>query len=209
MLNSVVEEQKTQEKQVRFHRLAVERGYVKQITVDFFLSNIFNIYHSNVFSFTNPYEILSKYNKGERNFRRTELSKAPLVGVSLKGIHLDGSNLKEAKLSSCNLSDSSLIQTNLALVELVKSVLTNVNFTRANLYQANMREAHLKDANFTKANLQGADLTKAYLFNTIFAGTDLSTTRLPSEYPYEVYYNSDTVFNSNFNPKQAGWKKVA
>ena len=43
-INSLVEEQKTQEKQVRFHRLAVERGYVKQITVDFFLSNIFNIY---------------------------------------------------------------------------------------------------------------------------------------------------------------------
>jgi len=207
-INSLIEEQKKQEKQVRFHRLAVERGYIKQITVDFFLSNIFKIYHSNVFSFAKPYEILSMYNKGERNFRRTELSKAPLIGVSLKEIHLDGSNLRQAKLSSCNLSDSSLVQTNLALVDLVKSVLTNVDFTRANLYQANMREAHLKNANFTKANLQGADLTQAYLFNTIFAGTDLSKTRLPSEYPYEVYYNSDTVFDSNFDPNLAGWKKV-
>lgn len=207
-INSLIEEQNKQEKQVRFHRLAVERGYIKQITVDFFLSNIFNIYHTNVFSFAKPYEILSKYNKGERNFRRTELSKAPLIGVSLKGIQLDGSNLREAKLSSCNLSDSSLIQTNLALVDLVKSVLTNVNFTRANLYQANMREAHLKNANFTKANLQGADLTEAYLLNTIFVGTDLSKTKLPSASPYEVYYDSKTIFDNSFDPNQAGWKKI-
>lgn len=204
----LIREQQQQSKPTRFHRLAVKRGYLNQITVDFFLANIFNIYNTNVFSFAKPYEILSRYNRGETNFRRTELSKAPLVGVSLKGIQLDGSNLRESNLSSCNLSESSLIQSNLAMVDLVKAILTKVNFERANLYQADLREAHLKEANFTKANLQGADLRNAHLFNVIFSGADLRETKLPTEYPYDVYYDSKTIFDPSFDPQQAGWKQL-
>jgi uncharacterized protein YjbI with pentapeptide repeats len=205
---ALILEQKQQPKPKRFHRLAVERGYLKQITVDFFLANIFKIYNTNVFSFAKPYEILSRYNRGETNFRRTELSKAPLMGVSLKGIQLDGSNLREANLNSSNLSESSFIQTDLALVDLMKAILTGVNFERANLYQANLREAHLKEANFSQANLQGADLREAHLLKAIFAGADLRETQLPAEYPYEVYYDSQTTFDEQFEPEKAGWKKL-
>ncbi|BAZ45639.1 hypothetical protein NIES4102_26650 [Chondrocystis sp. NIES-4102] len=205
---AILREQQHQEKPVRFHRLAVEKGYLKQITVDFFLANLFKIYHSNVFSFAKPYEILTRYNRGEINFRRTELSKAPLIGVSLKGIQLDGSNLREANLSTCNLSNSSLMQTNLALANLTKAILTEVNFEKANLCQAKLREAHLKQANFTNANLQKADLTRAYLFNTNFAGADLRNSKLPSEYPYEVYYDSETIFDESFDPQVVGWIKI-
>ena len=204
----LIREQKQQTKPKRFHRIAVEQGYLKQITVDFFLANIFNIYNTNVFSFAKPYEILSRYNRGETNFRRTELSNAPLMGVSLKGIQLDGSNLRQANLNSSNLSESSFIQTNLALVDFVKAVLTEVNFERANLCQANLREAHLKKANFTKANLQGADLREAHLFNAVFAGADLTAARLSAEYPYEVYYDSHTIFDDQFEPQQGGWKEL-
>lgn len=204
----LLREQQQRSKQTRFHRIAVELGYLKQITVDFFLANIFNIYNTNVFSFAKPYQILSRYNKGETNFRRTELSKAPMMGVSLKGIQLDGSNLREANLSSSNLSNSSLIQTNLALVELIKAILTEVNFERANLYQADLREAHLKGAKFVKANLQKVDLREAYLFNTNFAGADLRGAKLPKEYSYEVYYDSQTLFDEQFNPEELGWKQI-
>ena len=204
----LLREQQKQEKPARFHRLAIEKGYIKQLTVDFFLANIFQIYHSNVFSFAKPYEILSRYNKGETNFRRTELSKAPLMGVSLKGIQLDGSNLREANLSGCNLGNSSLIQTNLALASLIKAILTKVNFERANLCQTNLREAHLKEANFTQANLQGADFRDAYLFNTIFARADLRKAKLPTKYTYEVFYDSATIFDKSFDPVQAGWTKI-
>ena len=204
----LLREQQQRTKPTRFHRIAVELGYLKQITVDFFLANIFQIYNTNVFSFAKPYEILSRYNKGETNFRRTELSKAPLMGVSLKGIQLDGSNLREANLSSSNLSNSSLIQTNLALVDLAKAILSEVNFDRANLCQADLREAHLKAAQFTQANLQKADLTKAYLLNTNFAGADLRGAKLPTQYTYEVYYDSKTIFDEQFNPQEAGWKRI-
>ena len=204
----IMKEQQQEEKPTRFHRLAVKKGYLKQITVDFFLANIFNIYNTNVFSFAKPYEILSRYNKGETNFRRTELSKAPLMGVSLKGIQLDGSNLRQANLNSCNLSDSSLIQTDMAAINLIKAILIKANLERANLYQANLKEAHLNEANFSKANLQQADLTEAHLSNAIFAGADLRGTKLPLEYSYEVYYDSSTMFDSNFEPQRVGWKQI-
>ncbi len=204
----LIREQQQQPKPIRFHRLAVRRGYLNQITVDFFLANIFNIYNTNVFSFAKPYEILSRYNRGEKNFRRTELSNAPLVVVSFKGIQLDVSNLRQSNLSSCNLSESSLIQCNLALADLGKAILTKVNFERANLSQANLREAHLKETNFTKANLQGADLRDAHLFHAVFSGADLRQTKLPTEYSYEVYYDSKTTFDDQFEPRQAGWKQL-
>ena len=207
-IDFLLREQKQQEKPTRFHRIAVEQGFLKQLTVDFFLSNIFQIYHSNVFSFAKPYEILTKYNKGEKSFARTELSKAPLMGVSLKQVSLDGSNLREANLSSANLSNSSLKQTNLALVNFNKAVLTQVDFERANLCQANLREAHLKEANFVGANLQKADLSEAYLLNAIFKQADLRNAKLSQEYAYEVYYDEKTIFDDSFDPKQAGWTSI-
>lgn len=204
----LLREQQQRTKPTRFHRIAVELGYLKQITVDFFLANIFQIYNTNVFSFAKPYEILSRYNKGETNFRRIDLSKAPLMSVSLKGIQLDGSNVREANLSSSNLSNSSFIQSNLALVDFVKANLTEVNFERANLCQADLRETHLKGAKFTRSNLQKADLRNAYLFNTNFAGADLRGAKLPTDYSYEVYYDSKTLFDRQFQPEEVGWKQI-
>ena len=205
---TLIREQKQQVKPKRFHRLAVEKGYLKQVTVDFFLANVYNIYNTNVYSFAKPYEILSRYNRGETNFRRVELSKAPLVGVSLKGVQLDGSNLRQANFSSSNLSKSSFIQCDLAHVNLVKAILTGVNLERANLYQANLRQAHLKEANFTRANLQGADLRQTYLFKALFAGADLRKAKLAEKYPYEVFYDSLTTFDLDFEPQKAGWKAI-
>ena len=76
------------------------------------------------------------------------------------------------------------------------------------MYQANLKEAHLNEANFSKANLQQADLTQAHLSNAIFVGADLRGAKLPSEYSYEVYYDSATIFSDNFEPTQAGWKQI-
>ena len=204
----IMKEQQLEKKPTRFHRLAVKKGYLKQITVDFFLANIFNIYSSNIFSFAKPYEILSRYNKGETNFRRAELSGAPLAGISLKGIQLDGSILRQANLNSCNLSDSSLIQADMAFANLVKAILINANLKKTNLYQANLKEAHLNEADFSQANLQQSNLTQAHLSNAIFAGADLRGAKLALEYSYNVYYDAATIFSNDFNPEQVGWKKI-
>jgi uncharacterized protein YjbI with pentapeptide repeats len=207
-IEDLIQEQKTRKPKIRFHRLAVEKGYLKQITVDFFLAHIFNIYGSSLFSFAQPYEILRDYTQGTINFKRLDLTRAPLIGISLKGINLDGSNLRGADLSNGNLSNSSLIQVNLSLATLVKTVLTEVNFERACMVKTNLHQTHLEKANFYKANLQEADLTEAYLYHTSFASANLQGAKLPQEYSYDVYYDRDTCFDANFDPQQMGWKQI-
>lgn len=205
-IQALIKLQQHKQKKVRFHRLAVEQGYLKQITVDFFLASLFNIYNPNNCSFTDIYEILRQYNEGILNFQKIELKKAPLMGISLKKIQLDGSSLFKANLKNSNLSNSSLIQVNLAQADLTRAVLTKVNFKRACLNQTNLREAHLEQVNFQDADLQGADLTDAYLFQASFRGADIRGTKLPSEYTYDVYYDPQTRFDPDFDPQQAGWK---
>jgi uncharacterized protein YjbI with pentapeptide repeats len=207
-IEHLIQEQATRTNKVRFHRLAVEKGYLRQITVDFFLAHIFNIYGSGLFSFAQPYEVLRDYTKGKKVFTRLELTNAPLIGISLKGVQLDGSNLRGADLTNGNLTNSSLIQVNLTLATLVKTVLTEVNLERACMVKASLRQAHLEKANFYKANLQEADLTGAYLYQTSLAGANLQGAKLPQEYSYDVYYDRDTSFDSSFNPQQMGWKLI-
>ena len=203
-IDRIKKEQKSKRK--RFHRLAVEAGYINQTTVDFLLAKLFNIHTSSNVSFSKPYEILRKYIKGERNFSKTNLTKAPLIDISLKEIKLDRSNLREANLTRINLSNSSLIKVNLCLANLAKANLMSVNFENALLNLANLQESNLEKANFAAASLQEVDLTEAYLFHASFAGADLRGAKLATEYPYEVYYDSKTLFDHHFNPQQAGWK---
>ena len=190
--------QKLKHKKTRFHHLAVEQGYLKRSTVDFFLAHLFNIYNPKTISVTKPYDVLKKYSKGETDFRKINLSKAPLMSVSLKEVVLDGSNLRKADLSKANLSYSSLIQTNLRLVNFTKAILTQVNFTDSCLTQAIFQEAHLEKANFQSA----------YLAQANFAGADLNKAKLPLDYPYDVYYNDRTTFDRDFDPQRVGWKKI-
>lgn len=205
-IKNIIRLQKLKREKVRFHRLAVEQGHLKQLTVDFFLAHIFNIYNTHNCSFANLYEILKNYNKGETNFQKVELQKAPLMGISLKEVQLDGSNLKGANLQGSNLTASSLIQVNLALANLIKAVLSNVNLERACLTRANLKEAYLDRANLYGANLQRANLQEAYLFQASFAAADLREAQLSSEYTYDVYYDSKTRFDRHFDPIKAGWK---
>ena len=207
-IKNIIKLQKLKKQKVRFHRLAVEQGYLKQLTVDFFLAHIFNIYNTHNCSFGDLYEILKNYNRGETNFQKVELKKAPLMGISLKEVQLDGSNLKEANLQGCNLTGSSLVQVNLALANLIKAVLSGVNLERACLNKANLQEAYLDRVNCRGANLQGANLQNAYLFQASFAAADLREAQLASEYTYDVYYDSKTRFDRSFNPIKAGWKII-
>ena len=200
--------QKLKHKKTRFHRLAVQQGYLKQSTVDFFLAYLFNIYNPKTISVAKPYEVLKRYSKGEKDFRKVDLSQAPLMSVSLKEVVLDGSNFKKADLSKANLSYSSLRQTNLKLVNFTKAILTEVNFSKSCLTQAIFVEAHLEKANFQSAILHEVNFQSAYLAQTNFAGADLTKAKLPLDYPYDVYYDRHTTFDHDFNPELVGWIKT-
>lgn len=205
-VNAVVRLQKLKHKKVRFHRLAVEQGYLKQKTVDFFLAYLFNIYDPKSISAAKPYEVLRSYSNGIRDFSRINLQKAPLMSISLKEVVLDGSNLKKADLSKANLSHSSLIRVNLSQANLTRAVLTEVNLTKSSLTQANFESAHLEKANFESAILREANFRSSYLAQTNFAGADLTKAILPLDYPYDVYYDRKTIFDADFDPKMMGWK---
>ena len=208
-VNNIVKLQKQQPERIRFHRLAVQEGYIKQITIDFFLSHLFNIYDPKAISVTKPYEILKRYTEGDRNFQKINLSQAPLMNVSLKEINLDGSNLQKADLSKSNLSQSSLIKVNSKHVNYNKAILTGVNFSSSSLTKSNFQSAHLEQANFQSAILHEVDFQGAYLASVNFAGADLSNAKLPVDYPYKVYYDDHTSFDSQFDPIKMGWRKIS
>lgn len=188
------------------HSLAVEQGYVKQATVDFFLKHLYQVKRTSTLSFTKSYEIIKSYLTGETNFQNKELIQAPLNGVSLKGIVLDNSNLVQANLSKTNLSNSSLVGANLTLANLTSANLSHVNCTQACFIEANFRKSNLEQANFKAANLQEVDFREANLLKASFAGADLRGAKLEPIYVYDVYYDRQIRFDSNFNPTKAGWK---
>lgn len=207
-VNIIFDLQKQAPKKIRFHRLAVQQGFIKQITIDFFLSNLFNIYNPKAIAVTRPFEILKRYTEGDRNFQKINLSESPLVSVSLKDINLDGSILSKADLSKSNLSQSSLIRVNSRQVNYSKAVLTGVNFSRSCLTKSNFQSAHLEQVNFQSAILQEVDFTNAYLASANFAGADLTNAKLPADFPYTVYYDDHTSFDFEFDPIKMGWQKI-
>lgn len=190
----------------RLHSIAVELGYVRQETVDFFLEYLFNISPKKKKSFAKPYEIIKNYINGESDFRGLELSQTPLSGISLKKVKLDNCNFKRANLNNCNFSHSSLIKANLAFADLKLANLSHVNFKQACLVESDLRKSNLEKANFKAANLQESDLRGSNLKNTSFVGADIRGAKLDSAYSYNVYYDGTTRFDNNFNPQLIGWK---
>ncbi len=200
--------QKQTNSEMRLHSLAVEQGYVQQVTVNFFLKHLLNLKNTHNVSFTSVYELIKSYINGETNFQGLELSQVPLNGVRLKKVKLDGSILKQANLNRSNLTYSSLIGVNLTLADLEFANLCHVNFQQACLIEANLRKSNLEQANFHAANLQEADLREANLRHASFAAADLRGAKLAPASSYDIYYDDKTVFDANFNPTTAGWKSI-
>ena len=205
-INEVLKLQKLKHKKVRFHHLAVEQGYIKQKTVDFFLAYLFKIHNPQLISVAKSYEVLNKYARGIKNFSKIDLRKAPLMSVTLKSIVLDDSDLSSIDLSKANLSYSSLIRVNLQQANMNRVVLTKANLSQSCLTQADLQEAHLEKVDFTAASLQGVNFQSSYLAGANFAKADLTKAKLPLEYPYDVYYDRFSIFDRDFDPKLTGWK---
>jgi len=92
------------------------------------------------------------------NFLETNLERANLKQIDLRGRDLSNINLTKARLDRADLSDS--------------------NLSHANLSRARLRNANLSGANLSRANLSRADLRNANLVGAILDGTDLSRARL-------------------------------
>lgn len=207
-IDSILKLQKLKHKKVRFHHLAVEQGYIKQKTVDFFLTYLFKIHNPRLISVSKAYEVLNNYSQGIKDFSRITLKKAPLMSVTLESVVLDDSDLSNIDLSKANLSYSSLIRVNLDRANLNRAVLTKANLSKSCLTNADLQEANLEKVDFTGAILQGVNFESSHLAEANFARADLTKAKLPLEYPYDVYYDRQTIFDRDFDPKLTGWKLI-
>jgi uncharacterized protein YjbI with pentapeptide repeats len=208
----ILDEQKHSSQKIRFHRLAVQKGWIKQQTVEFFLGNLVTSGKAKKSwrksSFATPYELLKNYTKGETDFQRSELRKIQLNHVTLKGVNLNSSNLVEAELRQANLNNSTFRQANLSHANLEKALLKNVDFQSACLNQANLTDAHLEGSNFKEADLAGADLRDAYFVNVSLQGADLRNAKLQGANFQGASYSATTYFDPNFDPLKAGMELV-
>ncbi len=203
-IEAIIYEKQHRKTKIRFHRLAVQKGFIKQQTVDFFVENLLAPHKAKKSSFATPYELLKNYIKGETNFQRAELKQIQLNNVTLKGVNLNSSNLAEAELRQANLNNSSFRQANLKNANLEKASLKEVNFESACLSDVNLTDAYLEGSNFTGADLKRADLRHAYLANACFQGADLRDAKLQGAKFQGSSYDVNTCFNPDFDPTRMG-----
>ena len=138
-------------------------------------------------------EFLADYQAGKRDFQYTILTGINLRS-NLEEIILDESDLIEIDWSNCNLGRASLKKAYLGLSNFQKSSTQHVSFEEANLEEADLQNANLvnadlRNANLRQANLKGANLQEAKLADACLVG---------------AIYDSETVFDRDFDPQAAG-----
>lgn len=200
----ILDEQKQHQKKIRFHRLAVQKGWLSQQTVNFFISHLIANQKSLPLNVTSPYELLKNYMNGKTDFQRADLRRIQLNYVTLKGVNLNSSNLVKAQLKQANLNYSSLKEANLSNANLEKALLKEVNFESACLNEVNLTDAHLEGSNFTGADLRSADLRDGYFVNVAFQGANLKQAKLHGANFHGSTYDHQTSFDPAFDPLQAG-----
>ncbi len=129
-------------------------------------------------------QLLTRYAKGERDFRRANLIDAKLIGAKLIDAKLIDADLSGADLSGVNLRDANLI---------------GVNLDRANLSGANLRNTDLDCANLSGANLRGADLDLAKLINAKLIGANLDRANLRGTNLSDAALNFATLNDVNLS----------
>ena len=113
-------------------------------------------------------ELLVRYARGERYFRRTEIKDEVFSAVNLSGSNFTDSVFGGSSLEGANLENT---------------IFTNARFYKSFLAGSILRNCNLEFAYLTEADLEGADLTSADLSrsrasNTNFAGTNLADAKL-------------------------------
>lgn len=211
-INEILEERNNSPKKVRFHHVAIQKGLIRQETVDFLLRNLLardrNQKSASENFLTTPYELLKDYIRGETNFQGVQLPKIKLNHVTLKGVDLSHSDLTGAELKQANLSNSLLKLVNLSNANLEKAILKEVDFANACLSQVNLTDAHLEGSNFKEANLREADLRDGYFVNVCFFDADLRYAKLQGANFKGASYNSQTYFDPDVEPAKMGMKLV-
>ena len=141
------------------------------------------------------YELLTRYNAGERNFAGVELivdqernvEDTPydihgLEGADLRGINLCGANLQNVILERANLTEANLFGACLARADLsdaiaIKANLCSANLSRSGCQRADFTNADLSLVNAVVTSFAGAKfgfIENAVLASANFKGSNIS-----------------------------------
>jgi hypothetical protein len=123
-------------------------------------------------------QLISLYERGQRDFSGAILRKANLRGANLPNARMIMADLQEANLSMADLSGARLIQSNLAGANLQAANLVRAKLTGADLREADLRNADLEDAELSGVDLRGANLLGANLLGARLTGANLDRARL-------------------------------
>jgi uncharacterized protein YjbI with pentapeptide repeats len=102
-----------------------------------------------------------KLDLSHAQLRDCNMAKISLMGVLLKGAHLERTDLDQANLKNSHLEKANLEEANLEGVHLERSHLRGVNLKRAHL-----RGTHFEEADLERANLEGAVLIDVHFERT-------------------------------------------
>jgi uncharacterized protein YjbI with pentapeptide repeats len=139
-----------------------------------------------------------KWLRGEGG-ERSNLRKANLIGVSLRGFYLIGADLSGAILVNADLKETSLIGTALKRTNLKGANLSGADLIGANLAQAILREADLSEADLRDANLNGAVLRECILDSATLYGASLRDANLAGTSLSQAFLKKADLTNANFS----------
>ena len=99
-------------------------------------------------------------------------------GIKLPGTNFDGAYLLSANLSRANLIGASLRSTSMNYADLYRSDLSGADLTKANLHRANLNEttitgANLSRTNFSNVSMDATDLSGSTAVNASFKNSSM------------------------------------
>jgi uncharacterized protein YjbI with pentapeptide repeats len=124
--------------------------------------------------------------------RGADFTSANLTQVHLRRGHISDAVFTNATLTNANLSNSWILNTNFRGANMQRISTTYSNLGGSFICDSDLREAHLEYCsfheaclvnsdlrltNFTESDLSGANMAKALLGDTVFADTELSSTK--------------------------------
>ena len=126
---------------------------------------------------TRGHELITRYQAGERDFRKARLRWAVLLRDDLSGVDLSEADLRGAELDGATLQEVILHDANLHGADLQRANLRGSDLSGADLRGTNLSGANLLSADLGGANLRKADLSWANLSNAIVTENQLTQAR--------------------------------
>jgi uncharacterized protein YjbI with pentapeptide repeats len=131
-------------------------------------------------------EIISLYERGERNFSARAVRNANFSSVKLAGIIMKNCDLSFCNFSGSDLTDADFSHSNLTGCIFTGAILRNAAFEKSDMSRANIRNVvidntNFRGASFMWAHLCGNDMLKADLKDAVLDWSCLIDTKLSAD----------------------------